>query len=225
MKAAGAVLTAPALPQVNLLPAEVRDARTLGVVKRWMVAAVGVTAFAVVTGAAVVHLETQAAASELAQAEAEGAQLAAQRLPFEEVTTVRTDLETAQAARAFALADEILWADQLGAIVAATPAGVGITSMDYIGQTPLVAPTSSTDPLRTTGLGELTFAALAQGVPDTAAWADALESVPGFSDARIDAVALSQDTLPRGFRYEVTGSVRVGADALSHRFDVPEEKS
>ena len=68
----------------------------------------------------------------------------------------------------------------------------------------------------------MTFTAFAREVPDTAAWADALDAVPGFADARIDAVAVGV-TATADFRYEVSGTFQVDAGALSHRFDAQPE--
>ena len=130
------------------------------------------------------------------------------------------------AALSFAMADDILWADQLGALVAATPPGVGITGLDYLGASPLTAVEASTDPLVTTGVGRISFTALAEDVPDTVAWAEALNAVPGFSGARISNARMSDEPLPRSFRYQVTGTIEVDSEALSHRFDAqPEERS
>jgi Tfp pilus assembly protein PilN len=225
MRGGAEVMSAPVLAQVNLLPHEVREARTLGVVRRWIFASTGVTAVAVVTIVAVAHVQTSIAGSELAQAQAETTALLTQQRPYAEVNTVRTELESARAARAYALADEILWSDYLGALVAVTPDGVGIASMDYHGTTPLTSAPPSTDPLVDAGVGTLTFTAFARDVPDTAAWADALEGVPGFDDPRIDAVSLAEAAVG-GRAYEVTGTVQLDDAAFSHRFDPsPEERS
>lgn len=215
MRTPTTVLAAPARAQVNLLPIEVRQARTLGVVKRWVAASAGLTVFAVGTVAAVGHVHTQIAAAELSQADAETAQLLAEQRPYVEVTAVRTELETVTAARAYALSHEILWGDYLGALVAVTPDGVAISSMDYRGATPLAAAPTSLDPLVSPGVGTVSFTAMAREVPDTATWAEAIDAVPGFGDARVDAVGLS--ATPGDHPYEVTGTFQVDAAALSHR--------
>jgi len=223
MKAPAAAMTAPAFAQVNLLPKEIVQARSLGVVKRWMIASVGVTAVAVGAVAAVGQMQTHSAEAQLAEADAETAQLLAQHGPYQEVTTIRTDLDTVRTARAYALADEILWSDYLGALVAVTPDGVGISSVDFLGATPLSAVQTSTDPLVTAGVGTLTFTAVARDVPDTAAWADALDAIPGFGDTRIDSVMLSPTGSAGVLPYEVNGTVQVDAGAYSHRFDTQPE--
>lgn len=223
MSARTAVLAAPERPQVNLLPPDVRQARTLGVVKRWLLASVGVTAFAVGTVGAVAHLQSQVAQSELAQAEAETAAMQAEQRPFASVRTVQAEVGTLRAARQYALAHEILWSDHLGAIAAVTPPGVGISTLDYTGANPLTAGPVSADPLAASGVGSLAFTALAAEVPDTAAWADALDGLPGLRDVRLTTV----DRADKGgdFRYEIAGTVVVDATALSHRFDTPEGTS
>lgn len=217
MKAA-TVLVAPATAQVNLLPAEIREARSLGVVKRWLLASVGVTVFAVGTVAGVAQVQTRVAASELSVADAETVQLLAQQGPYAEVTTVRDQLDTLTAARGYALDHEVLWADYLQALLAVTPPGVGISTFDYRGATPIAAAPPSTDPLVGTGVGTVAFTALAQDVPNTADWADAIDAVPGLSDARIDVVALDQSPAA-ALGYRISGTFQVSAAALSHRFD------
>ncbi|WP_129338929.1 PilN domain-containing protein [Cellulomonas endophytica] len=210
---------APRAPQVNLLPDEVRVARTLGVVKRWVLASAAVTAVAIGTVAAVAQLQTHTADADLAQAEADTARLVAQQAPYAELSTVRTALDETLAARRQVLGGEVLWSERLGALVAVTPDGISLTTVDYLGATPVAPVQASTDPLVTTGLGTLTFAGHASGVPDTAAWADALDALPGFSDARIDAVRRDDSGGAGGLPYSVSGSVQVDAEALSHRFD------
>jgi hypothetical protein len=217
MKAAPTVLVAPALAQVNLLPGDIRQARTLGAVKRWLAASVGVTALAVGTVAAVAQLQVQAADSELAEADAASATMVVEQRPLAEVTTVRAQLETLRSARAFGLGPEILWSDYLGAIAAVTPPGVTIATLDYLGASPATAAQASTDPLVATGIGTVTFTAHAAAVPDTAAWADALEALPGFRDVRVSTADLEPGADSLDFR--LTGTIQVDTGALAHRFD------
>jgi Tfp pilus assembly protein PilN len=221
MRNDSAVLVAPALPQVNLLPGDVRQARTLGAVKRWLLVSAGVTAVAVGTVAGVAHLQGQSAASDLAQAEAEFASLQVEQGPFSQVTDVRAELERLRSARDFGVRQEILWSVHLGAVSAVTPPGVGIVTLDYQGATPLAAAPASTDPLIVSGLGTLSFTALAADLPDTAAWSDALETVPGLRDARV--TAMNRADAGGRFRYEISGTIQVDERALAHRFDTQSE--
>jgi hypothetical protein len=217
MKPDAAVLAAPALPQVNLLPDDIRRARTLGTVKRWLGLGVGLTALSVGLVAGLAHLQTQAAQSELAQADAEAAGLLAQQRPFAQVVPVRSELESMRAARSFGLAQEISWSDYLGAISAVTPPGVGISSLEYVGATPLAVAPASADPTIPAGVGALTFRAVADDLPDTAAWADALEALPGLRDVRVSTAARADED--GASRYDLTGTVQVDQGALAHRFD------
>jgi hypothetical protein len=220
MSAAAVALAAPALPQVNLLPAEISEARTLGVVKQWLVVSLGVTALAVGTVAAVAQLRVQDAAAQLSQANAETAGLLAAQRPFGEVTAVRTELESVRSARSFALGTEILWSDYLGAVEAVTPDGVTIQTLDYSGATPLVTAPVPSDASVDTGVGTLSFTAQAEGLTDAADWADALDAVPGFDDVRVTTAALSD---PTADRYTLTGTIQVDEAALAHRFDTDPE--
>ncbi len=221
MKAGAAVLQAPALPQVNLLPGDVRQARTLGVVKRWVAVSAGVTVLAVGTVAALAQLQVQDAESQLARANAESAAMLAEQRPLAQVTGTRDQVSALTGARSYALGQEILWADYLGAISMVIPPGVGITNLDYAGGTPLTAAPVSADPLVPSGLGTITFTALGREVQDTAAWADALESLPGLRDARISGMV--RDARGGDFQYEFTGTIQVDSGALAHRFDAQPE--
>jgi hypothetical protein len=221
MSAAPAVLQAPAMPQVNLLPPDVRHARTLGVVKRWTAAWIGVTVFAVGTAAGVARLIEQDAAAQLAQADAETAGLVAQQRPFVEVTRVRAELRTLEEARRYGLAQEILWADQLTHIMAATPDGVAIGELTYSGATPITAAPASADPLILDSAGTITFTAVSVGVVDTADWADALEAVPGYRDVRV--TTLARHVIDDGYEYQFSGTIQVDDGALAHRFDAATE--
>jgi Tfp pilus assembly protein PilN len=221
MKPGAAVLQAPALPQVNLLPGDVRQARTLGVVKRWVIASAGLTVLTVGSVAGAAQLQAQDAASRLARANAESAAMLAEQRPLAQVTGTRDQVTALTAARAFGLGQEILWADYLGGISIVIPPGVGITTLDYTGATPLTAAPVSTDPLVPAGLGTITFTALGREVQDTAAWADSLESLPGLRDARISGTVRNDES--GTFTYEFTGTIQVDAGALAHRFDAEPE--
>lgn len=223
MNARGSDLAAPARPQVNLLPAEIVQARSLGVVKRWMLASAGVTAVAVVTVIAVAQVQTQIAESQLSRAEAETGALIVQQRPFAEVTAVQSQLDTLEAAQVAAFGQEILWSDYLGALVAVTPDGIGIASIDFRGATPSAPAPASTDLLVPAGVGTLSFTAAARDVPDTVAWTEALDSVGGFSHARLTTVTLGAADSPPGLPYAVTGTVQVDDHAYSHRFDTRPE--
>lgn len=221
MKGGAAVLAAPALAQVNLLPGDVRQARALGTVKRWLLATGGVTVLAIGTVAGVAHLQTQIAGSQLAQAEAEFAGLQAEQGPLVEVTQIRAERETLRSALAGAMAPEVLWSDYLGAVTAVTPPGVGLITLDYQGAGPLTAAPEAGDPLVSSGVGTLTFTGLAADLPDTAAWADALESVPGLSDVRLRNTTRAAQG--GRFSYTISGTIQVDAGALAHRFDPQSE--
>jgi len=223
MKTSTATLTAPSLPQVNLLPPEIRQARRLGVVKRWVLVSAGVTALGVGTVAGVAQVMLADAEAQLVEADTETASLLAESQPFSEVVTVRDDLRTAQTARDHAVSTEILWSDYLGAVVGALPPGVRITSLDYAGRTPLAMAPTSPDPLLQSGLGVVSFTALAADLPDTAAWADGLDAVPGFSGVRVGMVELAH----RGsaLEYGISGTIQVDDGALAHRFTTQGDQS
>lgn len=221
MRGATPTLAAPAWPQVNLLPPEIREARTLGVVKRWMLVSVGVTTVAVGTVAGVAQVLVAEANAQLVEAEAETAALLAENQPLGEVVRVQGELETVRTAREYGLATEILWSDYLGAITAVLPPGVRVTTLDYTGQTPLTAAAPSADPLIPAGIGAVSFTALSADLPDVAAWADALDDLPGFRDVRVKTTELQHRG--SGLEYSVSGTIQVDDGALAHRFSTQAE--
>lgn len=213
---------APGLPQVNLLPPEVRAARGLVNVKRWL----GLSLIFVVVAAALVFgfavLENSSAQDELAQAQADNARLVQEQQTYAEVPAVLGELKRAEDARTIGMATDVLWKPYIDAIAAVLPAGVSIDTFTMSQATPWAPTVTTSDPLLDPGLGSIQFTARAATLPDDAAWLDALNTVPGFGGATISAAAVTQaEGAPY---YQITSSVQVHPSALSLRF-VPTEEN
>ena len=207
-----------ALPQVNLLPPEVRAARGLKLLKRWLVVAlVLVVALCGVTYV-FAKLDENRAASELASAQAATTRLQNEQKKYAEVPRVLDQLAATTTAREIGTSTEILWSPYYQAIAAVLPTGVSIDTLTVTQATPMVAPPAAASPLQAPSIGQIQFTARSLTVPDTAAWADALNGVPGFADAWVSAATVAQDTKTNKSYYNVSATVQVNDRAYAHRF-------
>ncbi|GGB94105.1 PilN domain-containing protein [Cellulomonas carbonis] len=205
------------LPQVNLLPPEVKAARGLRVVKRMLALAVGVVALVIVLVFVWSVMQRSSAQDQLAQAQQETARLQAEEAKYAEVPQVQTQLEATRTARELGMSTEVLWKPYLDAITAVLPADVSFENVSLTSATPTEPAPLPAGPLEEPSIGRLTFTGRTATVPDVAAWVDALESVPGFADAWVTTATL--DGAEAGSRYyAVTSSVQITDAALAQRF-------
>lgn len=222
MKARTTALVLADQPQVNLLPPEVRAARTLRVVKRWL----GISlVFVVVLLAGVFGLSLLRlgiAETELAAAQADTATLQNEEKKYAEVPAVLTALEAAETVRELGMSTEVSWKPYLDAVTAVLPAEVSLKTITYTGATPETPAATPASPLLKPSVGVLQFSGRSLTLPDTAAMIDALNSVPGFSDAWVTAAAITE--ADGTVFYEVESSVQVTDVAYAHRFVVTDEE-
>lgn len=214
---------APTLPQVNLLPPEVRAARSLSTVKRWLAIGLGAVVILVALAYGMTVLDQMDAVSSQADAEERAATLAAQEEQYAEVVDVQSAIGLVTQARLAATGQEVLWKAYLDAVTAVLPSDVSVGSFALAGPDPMALTATSVPVLGTAGIGSLAFEGRTAQLPDTAAWIDALNSVPGFSDAWASTVSLAQDDASGGSYYSVSMTVRLTDVALAHRFDTTQE--
>ena len=218
MSAKQPAMQAPALPQVNLLPPEVKAARGLARTKRWLAVVIllAVIASAGLVGKAM--LDQQDAEDQLAQAKAEEDRLNLQKAQYADVPIVLTALERANTARALGMSTEFYWRPYLDAIGFVRPDGWRIEEMKTVCATPLLLPPAPVDVLTEQGACVITFTAQAAVVPDLSAWVRALETVPNFVDASLQDAMLKDDQgTPM---YQVTGTVVLSQDAYVERYSL-----
>lgn len=207
------------LPQINLLPPEVRIARGLRVVKRWL--AISLIAVIVVLGGlyALVGMGHANAKNDLATTQAETRRLIKEQLKHVEVPMVVGELANVQLAREFAGSTDIDWEGYLRAVDSTVPKGVSLDLLSVTGATPLQGADGPVDPLQRPSIARITFTARSLTVPDTQAWIERLNAVPGLADAWFSAMTVNEED---GVDYfVVTSSVQVSSAAYTHRFDVP----
>ena len=87
----------------------------------------------------------------------------------------------------------------------------------------MTAPAAASSPLQDPSIGQISFTARALTLPDTAAWIDALNSIPGLGDAWVSSASLTIDSETETPYYEVAASVQIRESAYAHRFVVPDE--
>ncbi|GEA82266.1 PilN domain-containing protein [Cellulomonas uda] len=206
------------LPQVNLLPPEVRAARGLQSIKRWLVIALLV----VVALCALVWLLAQSVASnaqsDLENAQRETARLTQEQTKYAEVPRVQAQLAEAVRARQIAGSTDILWKQYFDAIAAVLPEGASMDSFAITGSTPMEGPGAAAHALQGASIGNIAFAARSVSVPDVSALMDALDSIPGLADSFVTSVQITE-TEGFGVYYKIDGSVQLAPSVFSGRFE------
>jgi Tfp pilus assembly protein PilN len=152
--------------------------------------------------------------------QAETSRLQTEQQKYAEVPQVLNALASAKAARTLGMSTEVQWKSYLDAITAVLPAGVSLESITVTGATPMTAAPAPSSVLEKASVGQIRFSGRIDTMPDTAAWIDALNAVPGFSDAWVSATAITQtDKL---VYYTVTSTVQVTDAAYAKRFAAAE---
>lgn len=208
-------------PQVNLLPPEVRAARGLRSTKRILVLSlVGVVG---VCGVAFVASSVTAANAvvRLGDAQAETTRLMVEQSQYAEVPLVKGALADTHQAIELGMSTEVQWKSYLDAITAVLPEGVSIDILSTTGATPMSGSPALTNPLQPVSTGQITFTARSLTVPNTAAWIEALDSVPGLGGAWTSSVTVTGSEDGTTY-YDVSASVQVLDTAYSHRFEPAE---
>ena len=200
------------LPQVNLLPPEIRAKRAAGVATRWLIIAVLTTVALVALGTLFTMQLRSVAEDELATARIATEDLLAEQMTYSEVTPMLTALANQRLARSLTYSTEVEWADYLTAFEAVLPPATSISTAAVT----RIDPGTTLAALNQPAIAVLTFTGHTATVPDQAAWIDALNSLTGFADARVTVGAVTGDT--ETTVYEYTTEVRVTLAAASTRF-------
>lgn len=214
---AGGTVLGATLPQVNLLPPEVRAARGLRTVKRWLGISLILTVVLCLAAFGLALVSGASAASELLDAQNETTRLQQEQQKYAEVPQVLGALDQAETARKLGMSTEVEWKKYLDALTSVLPANTNIDTFTVSGATPSTPAAAAADPLQGSSVGQIQFTGRATTVPDTAAWIDALNSIPGFSGAWVTTVAVTEDE-HSGTYYAVTGTVQYTEAAYAHRF-------
>jgi hypothetical protein len=207
-------------PQVNLLPPEIRSRRDLGRVKVRLGIGLILLVLVLLTAFGYSILAERTASGELQAVQDEVADLQAEQARYAEVPLVKSQIASALAARELAMSTEVLWSDYLRAIQTVAPDGWVLRTLTTAMPTPVTLPVGPANPWGEPSVGSLSFTGRAMTLPDIAAWADALESIPGFSDAYFTSAEITDE---KGIVfYDVSSTVQVDAQVFALRFIIEE---
>lgn len=212
---------APRTPLVNLFPAEITQQRSQSRAKRLL----GMVLLLFVAFLIAVWVLTwsmrQSAESALADVNAETPVKQAELATYDYLPLLEAQVTNSRNARTWAGVADVAWADQLTSLLSAIPASVRIETLAVAPATP-VAPVLIGDSLfATADMGAITFSGQSLHEVDTSDLQEAINALPGFKDAVIDAVGIPDgDTIAY---WEYTGSARISMNAFSGRTATTQE--
>lgn len=216
MSARAQAVMAPRLPQVNLLPPEVKAARGLATIKRWLALAVLASVLVSAGMVAKAMNDRSSADDKLAEQRTDTARLNGLKTQYAEVPLVIGALTRAQDAREIGMSTEVLWSPYVRAVAATAPAGVRIETLRTASATPMLLPAGAADALSAAGVSTVSFTAQALTMPDFEAWLRQLATIPGFSDAWFSQATLTEQD--DAIYYNVNALVILTDEGYSRRF-------
>lgn len=203
-----------ALPKVNLLPPEIAEAARFRKIQAGLaggvLAAVGVVALLYVGASS----SLSDANTELAAAQATGAQLQAENAKYADVTAVYAQAAAAEAMLTQAMGEEVRYSQFLNDLSLTVPENVWVESVTFA-QAAVPPALGSTVP----GIGTATFSGVGFKHDDVAVWLESLAKQQGY----IDPYFSSSTEALIGTRKTVSFSstVTLTPDALSKRYTAP----
>lgn len=209
-------LLVPQAPQVNLIPPEVASRKAAGRARGLILIALLLFVGLLLAIFYWTSAQERTAAAELADAERIGAELNAEIAKYAEVPQVQTQLANGVSARLYAGATEIRWDSLLKRMRVVMPVDVDISTASFAASSAIAPVGPIPGPYVEPGVGLVSFSARASTLPDVAALERAINSVPGFTDARIPAVnRVVEDGVAH---YEFSGTATLTVEALDLRF-------
>ncbi|MDR3068189.1 MAG: hypothetical protein LBU50_01620 [Cellulomonas sp.] len=212
-KSSQLVLPTVPVPQVNLLPPEVGDARKADVAKRWAVIAVIAAVALSAIGWGVVQIGQSTADGKLNDAQAATAQLRAEQQRYAEVPQVLAQQDVLQSTRDAAFATDVDWATYLAGALVVLPEGASMEMLEATLSSPMTGEVAPVDALDQAGIGQLTIVGRSLTVPDSGALIAAMNSIQGLTETRVTSVEYVSDP-DDGVFYRVSLTAQVNQDAL-----------
>jgi Tfp pilus assembly protein PilN len=204
------------VPKVNLLPAEIVQARRLTSLKRLLAGGVAAVALLCTGGTVWAAAGAAAAQDDLDAVQARAGILRAEQARYAAVPKMLNLIQSAGTARERAMSQDVLWYGFLSDLAVTTPKGVTLNGL----QVSLDKPTVGTDPLVHPGIGTVTFTGAAKRFPDVAAWLDAVGRMHGLDGSTLQSATRAEPgggTTSDGINF--TSTVTVTSQALTHRYD------
>jgi Tfp pilus assembly protein PilN len=217
-----AVVAPATMPSVNLMPAEIAEAARFRRFQFAMGAAV--VGAVVVVGALYVHDKSSvnAAQTKLDAAQAQYAKAQNELNSLSSVSDVYDQVAAKQAMVQQAMGQEVDWSTYLSDLSLRIPDNIWLTSIQAtqantgLSGPSTVVPTGSLTP---SGIGSITFSAVAFSHDDVATWLDMLAKEKGFADPYFSNSTKSK--IGNRNVVNVSSSVVVTDDAKSGRFTKP----
>lgn len=200
------------VPQVSLLPSEVRNAGAAAHHRRRLVVAVAAAALVAIGGMAVAANASMAAQARLATANAETQGLNAQVAKFSDIRALQQQIALGKSAVAVGGSTMIDWNAQLRAIEQDMPVGYTITAINAAGATPLADYPQGATPLepRRAATVMLTITSSPVGF-EFSRWLTLLRQVPAYADATASVVT-SEGKSTTTLTVHLTKAAIVGAN-------------
>lgn len=208
---------APALPRVNLMPAEIAQAARF---RRFQLAMGGT----VVAAVAVVGLLYSGAQHSVSHAQADAdqaqAQVAGLQSQINSLQPLSSAYDQAAAQKAMlaqAMGSEVHWSFYLEDLSLRMPSTVWLTSMNIQQSDVTGATTAATSAPAAAGqIGTISFNGVALSHDDVAKWLTAMAAEKGWTNPYVTNI--TESTIGTHTVYDWTGTVQVTADALSGRY-------
>ena len=211
-KDAAPVVTAVALPRVNLLPPEIGERQVL----RKVQSGIGLGVLAALGVTALLHLSASSSVAEAQeQVDAQTAQhsvLVQRSNAFRDVTAVYARTAAAEAMLVDAMSEEVRYSRFLDSFSHTLPERVWVTDLVFAqGGSGAAASTSAT-----AGIGTVTIRGTAYGHDDVAVWLETLAAQEGYDAAYLQSA--TERRLGGRVVVDFETSVVLTAEALSGRY-------
>ncbi len=211
---------APPMPQVNLLPPDVRSRRAMGGVRiRALLVVVAVVAVLAVIIVSSLFSLTNAEA-DVAEKEARVVALQSEMTQYAEVPKVKSQLAGTLTAREFGMSNEFMWAEYFQAIQSVAPEGWTLTDFSAVLPTPMEDAQGNANPLAQPSVAVISFTGRAATVPDVAEWLEGMATITGFSDPLVSTSEIAEEE--GVVYYETMATVQVNIAAFHNRFTAVE---
>jgi hypothetical protein len=199
-------------PRVHLLPSDVSDRKKSKGLKRKVAIGLIVVVALVAIGYGAATVSLAASQSQLQTAQTATSQLVSQQAKYNQVTKIKTDISSIQAAQKTGTTQEILWKNFTVALEGTLPAGATITALQANIDAPFAASNTAAVPLVGTHMATVQ-ATVSMDESTIAPWLTTLSKLKGYVASTPDSVKSSA-----GSQYTVVVTIYLDSKALANRF-------
>lgn len=204
------------LPQINLLPSEIRAARGVRALRVYLFCAVAIVLVLIAAVYVLAMGQASAAEDDLLAEQTRTTTLLTEKAKYAEVPVVIAQLEQTTLGLSLAASSEIQWKSYLDAIVAVTPEGTTISNVAVQANGPVEQGPTPLDPLQDFAPARITISAYSLTRPDSALWMQALDGITGLDNPRLYTSA--RRGIDPELGYETVLTIDASTLAYSGRF-------